>query len=123
MESLAKAKLALGLIKERKAIDPILFDVGALTSITDFFLIASGNSTRQTQAIARHLEKRMREKGFRAYGVEGGQEGHWILMDYGDLVIHIFYQASREFYDLEGLWIEAPRITLEDNDRPVGTGY
>jgi ribosome-associated protein len=123
MESLAKAKLALGLIKERKAIDPILFDVGELTSITDFFLIASGNSTRQTQAIARHLEKRMREKGFRAYGVEGGQEGHWILMDYGDLVIHIFYQASREFYDLEGLWIEAPRITLEDNDRPVGTGY
>jgi ribosome-associated protein len=122
MESLDKAKLALRIIKERKAMDPVLFEVGALTSIADFFLIASGNSTRQTQAIARHLERRMRDEGFRAYGVEGGQEGHWILMDYGDLVVHIFYGPSREFYDLEGLWVEAPRITVEIEGNPFRTG-
>lgn len=119
MKTLDKAFLCLKIIKERKAINPVLFEVEKLTSITDYFLIASGNSSRQVQAIARHLSKRMREKGFRAYGIEGEQEGQWILMDYGDVVIHIFYQPVREFYDLEGLWIEAPRIELEDNQKLV----
>ncbi len=112
METLDKALLCLRIIKERKAIDPILFEVGKLTSITDYFLIASGNSSRQVQAISQHLSRRMREEGFRAYGVEGKQEGHWVLMDYGDVVIHIFYQPVREFYDLEGLWIEASRVNI-----------
>ena len=81
-----------------------------MTSIADFFLIASGHSSRQVQAISRHVSERMREEGFKPYGVEGVQEGHWVLMDYGDVVIHLFYQPVREIYDLEGLWIEAPRI-------------
>ena len=114
MESLRKAKLCLEIIKERKAIDPVLFEVEKLTSITDYFVIASGNSSRQVQAISSHLHKRMREEGFRVYGVEGEQEGHWVLMDYGDVVIHLFYEPSRKFYDLEGLWIEAPRINFEE---------
>ena len=64
----------------------------------------------------------MLEKGVRTYGIEGEQEGHWVLMDYGDVVIHIFYQPYREFYDLEGLWIDAPRINaghdiLEDGEQ------
>ena len=117
METLDKAVFCLEVIKERKAIEPVLFEVGKLTAITDYFLIASGNSTRQVQAIARHLTKKMRESGFRAYGREGEQDGHWVLMDYGDVVIHIFYQPVREFYDLEGLWIEAPRIELNDDNR------
>ena len=112
MRALDKAKLCLKIIRERKAIDPVLFEVGKLVSITDYFLIASGNSSRQVQAIARHLQKRMREQGFRPDGIEGEQEGHWVLMDYGDVVIHLFYQPIREFYDLEGLWIEAPRMDL-----------
>ena len=112
METLDKAFLCLKIIKERKALDPVLFEVEKLTSITDYFLIAGGNSSRQVQAITRHLIRRMREEGFRAYGVEGEQEGHWVLLDYGDVVIHIFYQPVREFYDLEGLWLEAPRIEL-----------
>ena len=113
MKTLDKAILASGIIRERKAINPVLIEVGKLTSIADYFLIAGGNSTRQVQAISRHLGKGMREKGLRAYGTEGERDGRWILMDYGDLVIHIFYQPVREFYDLEGLWIEAPRIDLE----------
>ena len=119
MQTLDKAFLASDIIKERKAINPVLFEVGKLTSITDYFLIASGNSSRQVQAISRHLSRRMREKGLKAYGVEGEQEGHWVLMDYGDLVIHIFYQPVRENYDLEGLWIEAPRVAL-DEEKTVG---
>jgi len=116
MEGLDKALLASEIIMERKAVDPVLFEVTGLTSIADYFLIASGNSSRQVQAIGRHLQRTMKEKGYRAYGVEGEQEGQWMLMDYGDLVIHIFYQPVREFYDLEGLWSEAPRIGLVKKD-------
>ena len=114
IQPIDKAKLCLKIIMERKAIDPIMFDVGQLSSFTDYFLIASGNSSRQVQAIVRHLRRRMREEGFRTYGIEGEQEGHWALMDYGDVVIHLFYQPYREFYDLEGLWVEAPRVSQED---------
>ena len=114
MQTLEKAKLCLRIIKERKAIDPILFDVGKLTSFTDYFLVASGNSSRQVQAMTRHLQKKMREKGFRAMGVEGEQDGHWVLMDYDDVVIHLFYKPFRDLYDLEGLWIEAPRVYSQD---------
>ena len=116
MQTIDKARLCLEIIKERKAFDPVLFEIGKLTSITDYFLVASGNSSRQVQAITRHLHRKMREAGFRAYGIEGEQEGHWVLMDYGDVVIHIFYQPFREFYDLEGLWIEAPRVMLGDEN-------
>jgi ribosome-associated protein len=112
MQAIDKAKLCLNIIRERKAIDPVLFKVCKLVSITDYFLIASGSSSRQVQAIASHLQRRMRDHGFRPDGIEGEQEGHWVLMDYGDVVIHLFYQPIREFYDLEGLWIEAPRMDL-----------
>ena len=114
MQSIDKTKLCFKIIMERKAVDPVMFEVEHLTSISDYFLIASGSSSRQVQAISRHLQKRMREEGFRTNGVEGEQEGHWILMDYGDVIVHLFYQPYREFYDLEGLWVEAPRVPLEN---------
>jgi ribosome-associated protein len=115
MKTLDKAILASRIIGERKAQNPVLFEVSKLTSISDYFLIASGSSSRQVQSISRHLSRKMREKGLKAYGVEGEKEGHWILMDYGDLIIHLFYEPIREFYNLEGLWIEAPRIDLKDD--------
>jgi ribosome-associated protein len=117
INTLDKALLATKIIKERKAIDPILIEVGELTSIADYFLIAGGNSSRQVQAIGRHLSRKMRDMGFKAYGTEGEKEGHWILMDYGDVVIHIFYQPVREFYNLEGLWVEAPRRALDEENK------
>jgi ribosome-associated protein len=120
MDPLHKARLCLKIIRERKAIDPVLFEVGRLTSVTDYFLVASGNSSRQIQAITKHLRKRMREEGFRPFGVEGEEEGHWVLMDFGDVVIHLFYEPFREFYDLEGLWIEAPRIRIENGEEIKG---
>ena len=60
------------------------------------------------------MARRLREEGVKALGIEGEQEGHWVLMDYGDVVIHIFYQPVREFYDLEGLWTEAPRVDFDE---------
>lgn len=120
MDTLEKAQLCLKIIKERKAIDPVLFEVENLTSLTDYFLIASGNSSRQVQAICRHLGRRMKEEGFKVHGVEGEREGHWVLMDYGDLIVHVFYEPIRAFYDLEGLWIDAPRVELKDEDSPRG---
>ncbi|MGD9161383.1 MAG: ribosome silencing factor [Desulfobacteraceae bacterium] len=118
MKSLDKALLAADIIMERKAIDLVLFNVGEMSSFTDYFLIAGGNSTRQVQSMERHLEKKMKENGLKSYGTEGALEGHWILMDYGDLIIHLFYQPVRELYDLEGLWMEAPRIKIKDNALP-----
>ena len=92
---------------------PVLLSVVDLTSITDFFLIACTWRLDFPLAIAKHVAKRMKEEGFKAYGVEGEQEGRWVLMDYGDVVIHIFYQSVREYYDLEGLWFEAPRVNQD----------
>ncbi len=115
MKALEKAKICMKIIQDHKAVDPVLFDVGKLTSIADYFLIASGTSSRQVQAMANHLLRKMREAGFKAFGLEGETEGHWVLIDYGDLVVHLFYQPYREFYDLEGLWIEANRIEVRDN--------
>jgi ribosome-associated protein len=116
MTSLDKATHCFSFIKERKAIDPVMLNVGEMTSITDYFIIASGSSTRQVQAIAGHLLRKMRQAGFRAMGVEGEAEGQWILTDFGDVVVHLFYQPIREFYDLEGLWIEAPRIGMQETE-------
>jgi ribosome-associated protein len=116
MTSREKALLCLKIVRERKAVQPMLFEVGHLTSISDYFLIAGGNSNRQVQAIAKHVSRRMKEEGFRAYGIEGEQQGHWVLMDYSDVVIHVFYQPVRDFYDLEGLWSEAPRIGTDEDE-------
>ncbi len=116
METLDKAHLCHRILTERKAVDPVLLEVGELTSIADFFLIVSGHSTRQVQSLARHLQSRLRDMGIRPYGVEGEREGHWVLMDCGDVVIHIFYHPFREFYDLEGLWTGAPRIAPDGRE-------
>jgi len=112
MTPIEKARLCLATILERKAIDPILLHVEDLTTVADYFLITGGNSTRQVQAIARHLRKTLKEQA-PLYGIEGEQEAQWVLLDYGEVIIHIFYQPIREFYDLEGLWVEAPEVSLE----------
>jgi ribosome-associated protein len=107
---LEKARLCLKFIKERKAVNPVLFRVSEMTSIADYFLVAGGQSTRQVQAVARHLQRRLKEEGLRPIGVEGEADGNWVLLDFGDVVIHVFYEPFREFYDLEGFWADAPRV-------------
>ena len=95
----------------RKAEGLVVLDVRGLTSIADAFVICSGRSNRQASAIAENIQKFLRERNIRPLHVEGAKEGHWVLMDYGDVIIHVFYEATRFFYDLEGLWADARRIT------------
>jgi len=94
----------------KKALDLTVLDVRHLTSVADAFIICSGRSHRQVTAIAEHVLTTLKKKGVAPLNVEGRREGHWVLMDYGDVIIHIFYEPMRAFYDLESLWIDAPRI-------------
>jgi ribosome-associated protein len=103
-------KAALG----RKAKDLMLLDVGELTSVADVFLICSGKSNRQVSAIADHIVADLKTHGIKPLSVEGMREGHWVLLDYGHIVIHVFYEPVRGVYDLEGLWADAGRIPLDD---------
>ena len=99
-------KAALG----RKAFDLVILDVRDLTSIADVFIICSGRSNRQVAAIAEFIQVELKKHGIRPLSVEGKKEGHWVLLDYGHVIIHVFYEPVRSFYDLEGLWIDAKKI-------------
>lgn len=107
-----KAFLCARALLDRKAIDLVILEVKDLSSFTDYFLICSGNSDRQVQAIASHIEEKLGKEGIHPLGIEGKREGRWTLLDYGDVVVHIFFQPVREFYDLERLWSEATRVEL-----------
>lgn len=93
-----------------KAEDLVVLDLREISGFADFFVIASGRSDRQVQAICDNIDEVLREKKIRAIGIEGYQTGHWILMDYGSVVTHIFYEETRLFYGLEKLWGDAPKI-------------
>ena len=97
---------------KKKAFDVIALDVRTFTSVADYFVICSGSSNRQTQAIAESIELDLKKHGFRALGIEGFTHGSWILLDYGDIVMHVFYQPVRDFYGLERLWADAPKVSL-----------
>ncbi|HVR60358.1 MAG TPA: ribosome silencing factor [Polyangia bacterium] len=98
---------------DKKALMPVLIDVSAMASYTDFIGIVSGRSDRQVDAIADHISALMKARGRRVIGQEGGGGGRWTLLDFGSIVIHVFYHPVREFYDLESLWIDAPRVKLD----------
>jgi ribosome-associated protein len=95
---------------EKKAFDLVLLDLENISSFTEYFLLCSGRSDRQVQAIARSIGENLKKKGIHSLGVEGFEEGKWILMDYDDVVVHIFLDPVRKFYDLEGLWLDARRV-------------
>jgi ribosome-associated protein len=107
--ALALAQAAL----DKKAEDVTVLDVRGLTSYADYFVVVTADSDRQAGAIADHLEQTMKEKGVSKVGVEGYEGGRWILVDYGDVVAHVMNRESRGFYDLEGLWADAPRFSVE----------
>ena len=99
-------KAALG----RKALGLVVLDVRELTSVADAFVICSGSSNRQVTAIAEFIQTELKKAGKKPLSVEGKKEGHWVLLDYGHVIIHVFYESVRNFYDLEGLWVDAKRI-------------
>ncbi len=114
VNSREKALLLSRYALEKKAYDLVLLEVHEFTSIADYFIICSGRSDRQVQSIAQGIEDNLAEMGIVPLSVEGLSRGQWVLMDFSDVIVHIFYQPVREFYDLEGLWSHAPRVELPE---------
>ena len=94
----------------KKALNIVALDVGELTSYADVFIFCSGRSNRQVIAIAERIQTDLKKHKIIPLSVEGTKEGHWVLLDYGHVIIHVFYEPVREFYDLEGLWVDAKRV-------------
>lgn len=84
------------------------------SSFTDYFLLCSGLSDRQVTAVAHHIEEALKKEGVRPLGVEGIREGRWVLLDYGDFVIHVFLDSVREFYKFDNLWGAAPEVPISE---------
>lgn len=97
----------------KKALDLKILDVRNVVSYTDFFVICSGRSDRQVQAIAQNIADELRDEGVRPIGVEGQTHGLWVLMDYGEVVVHVFHLAEREAYGLEQIWKDAPFLDID----------
>ncbi len=113
MQSKERAVLCAAYALEKKAINVRILKVEGLSSLTDYLLIASGRSDRQVQAVAEAVRLGLKKNHDTApLAVEGMQEGRWVLIDYGDVVVHIFQEPVREFYDLEGLWREAAQVPI-----------
>ena len=86
-------------------------------------MICSGSSDRQVTALAQNIERSLGESGVKCHGIEGQESGRWVLMDYGDIVVHIFHEPMRHMYDLEGLWPDAPQVEIPGYDRKRDVGY
>jgi len=99
-------------MQEKKAEDVAILDVRDLTSFTEYFVLCNGESEPQLRTISRNIEEKMKGIGLRPHHLEGKSENGWILMDYDDFVVHIFSPDKRAFYDLEGLWADAPRLSV-----------
>lgn len=113
LDSREKALEAAELALDKKAEGVVILNIGKLSSIADYLLICSAASDRQVQAIASSIEEGLKKKKVRPLSTEGIREGRWALIDYGDVIAHIFLEPIREFYNLEGLWPEAPRVEIE----------
>ncbi|MCF8113714.1 MAG: ribosome silencing factor [Desulfotignum sp.] len=100
----------------RKPRSVTAIDVSQYTSYTDILVIVEAGSHRQVTSLAEHIVTRLKAKNIRVLGTEGIKEGEWALLDYGNLIIHVFESRTRAFYDLEGLWSEAPRLDLSGFD-------
>lgn len=109
---------ALQAAGDKKGLDMIVMDLREVASFTDYFVITSGTNQRQVQAISDEIFERLKKAGTTAARVEGRQTAEWILLDYGDFVVHVFDDKARKFYDLERLWREARRLELPADIAP-----
>ena len=105
------AKAAL----EKKALDVTVLDLSGLTVIADYFVICSGESTTQVKAVAEFIEQEFAQKRIRPLGIEGVAHSHWILLDYGDVIIHVFEKETRAYYNLEKLWMDAKVVEINED--------
>lgn len=106
---------------EKKALDVLVLEIGRLSSIADYLVLATGKSDKQTQAIADSVKKGLKKYG-KALDVEGLKEGNWIVIDYGDVIVHIFLEELRRYYDLDELWRAAPGVEIPEDQSVTGKG-
>ena len=103
---------AIEVLEEGKAEDVVLMDMKELTAMADFFLIAHGDNIKQVQALANHLQEKLRSDfSLAPHHVEGLAKAQWVLMDYGYFLVHLFLEEKREYYGLEQIWMDAPRLS------------
>lgn len=112
-KSLDMAKIAFHALEEKKAVDIRVLDIRDISIIADYFIIANGTNKNQVQAIADQVDEDMHKAGYEAKGNEGYSYANWILLDYNDIVVHIFDQENRLFYDLERIWRDGKEISFE----------
>lgn len=120
-ETIRVTAIAVKSLIEKKAEDISLIDISNVSILADYFLIACGSNKRQVQTLINNLEDCLKKEGIVSKNIEGYQSGSWVLMDYGDLVIHIFDRKSRDFYDLERLWKDGKKINIEDLNNIAGS--
>ncbi len=116
-----RVRRALHAAAEKKAIDPTVLDLRGISSFTDFFVIFTGANRRQVQAISDEIVEQLKRHGSPAARVEGYQNAEWILIDFGDFVVHVFDDKARRFYDLERLWREGSRLDISSDDLALGS--
>lgn len=118
-----KAAIAEEALTDRRAAEVVVLDMRGVTTITDYFLICHGTSQLHIQSLAEAVREAFEEKGIRPFGAEGEREARWVLLDYGEVVVHVFSEEDREFYNLERLWSDAPQVMVsapaqaEDGER------
>ena len=115
-------EVARGIVEvtwELKGLNTVVIDLRGRVSYTDFVIVTTGTSERHVNALAKRVDEAMTEAGRKPLGMEGTDQGQWALLDYGDVIVHVFNKMSRQEYDLERMWSEAPRLELEDKPRDL----
>jgi len=113
LQSRQRAIICAGLALNKKALNVKLLEVRGISSLTDYLLLASGTSDRHVQAVAEEVRMGLKQQHATSpLAVEGMEDGRWVLLDYGDVMVHVFQPEVRDFYDLEGLWSEAPDVAI-----------
>lgn len=109
-----RALLCVNTLLEKKAGNLVVLQVCEVSSIADYFIICSATSSRQVQALSSWLQEQLKKHDVRPLGVEGEQYGKWVLLDYDDVIVHIFYEPLRELYEIERLWADAPKMEIDE---------
>lgn len=115
-KALRTARLAL----DKKASDVNVLDLSGLVAYADFFVICSGQSTQQVKAIVENIEEGLSKRKVKPLGVEGRGFAHWVLLDYGDVIVHVFEENTRRYYELDKLWLDAPKVAVDESADSLG---
>lgn len=113
-KSIQAAKIAYTALDEKKGIDIVILDISEVSIISDYFVIASGSNSNQLKAMADEVEENLYKAGFKLNHIEGFQSQNWILLDFGDIIVHLFDKESRDFYNIERIWADAKKIDIDE---------